>query len=220
MQVYAIIVAGGIGSRMQSTTPKQLLHVHGKPIIYYTVAAFVAANTNINIIVVCHSAIQQQIADALAPLNAHITYCHGGLSRYESVQQGLSTINQPTGLVLVHDAVRCLVSPTLIQRVIQETTIHGNAVPAIDVKDSMRIVNDNTNKAIDRKLLKIVQTPQAFLLEALQPIFKQSVQPQFTDEATVCELAGVNIHLVAGEETNIKITYPADLQFAQTLLTP
>jgi 2-C-methyl-D-erythritol 4-phosphate cytidylyltransferase len=221
MQLYAIIVAGGTGSRMQSAVPKQLLSIHNKPVIYHTVSAFAKANAAIKIIVVCHATIQQEIQQALTSLtNINITYCQGGNSRYESVQQGLAQITETQGLVLIHDAVRCLVTPQLIQHITQEAIQHGNAIPVINVKDSMRIINGENNTAIDRNLLKIVQTPQAFLLTTIQPVFKQAVQPHFTDEATVCEQAGIAIHLVQGEETNIKITYPADLQFAQHILNP
>lgn len=219
MQVYAVIVAGGTGSRMNATIPKQLMLIEDKPIIYHCISAFLAATANINFVVVCHADFKTDIMNALKDFaKANISFCTGGNTRYESVQLGLQLCADDS-IVLVHDAVRCLASPTLINAIINNAMQYGNAIPFIDVKDSMRIVDNKGNRAIDRDCLKIVQTPQGFKTNIIKPIFKQVYQSNFTDEATVCELSGIDIHLIEGEETNIKITYPTDLIFASSVLS-
>lgn len=220
MQLYAIIVAGGLGTRMGNNLPKQLMPINGKPIIAHTITAFQNTQLNFNYIVVCHANYIPQMQTALQQF-AHlkIKVIAGGNQRYNSVQNGLKLITDTVpSIVLVHDAVRCLVSPTLIKNLVNNAMLFGNAIPAIPVTDSMRLIVNNNNTNIDRATLKIVQTPQAFANTVIQPCFKNNYQPNFTDEATVCELAGVKINLIAGEETNIKITYPSDILFAENIL--
>jgi 2-C-methyl-D-erythritol 4-phosphate cytidylyltransferase len=222
MQLYAIIVAGGTGTRMQSNLPKQFIKINGKSVIQHTINAFINSQLVFNFIVVSHKNFMPLMQTELnAFTQANIQLIEGGAQRYNSVQNGLACIpTNQNAIILVHDAVRCLVSPELINNLVAQATVNGNAIPVVDVKDSMRLITaNNQNKAIERTSLKIVQTPQAFLNTVIQPCFKASFKPEFTDEATVCELAGVKINLVAGQETNIKITYPSDVLFAQNILT-
>ena len=222
MKKYAIIVAGGTGTRMGSAIPKQFLLLHDKPVLYYTLKAFLEAFDDLKIILVFpeeYQDIGKEIIDAYFDYS-RIQVTFGGETRFHSVQNGLRLVNEEA-IVFVHDAVRCLVSIDLIHRCYENTLHMGSAVPVIRSKDSVRLLNeeDNDNEVIDRNLVVLVQTPQTFHSKILIPAFQIDYKEKFTDEATVVESFGLKISLVEGEENNIKITRPVDLLIAEALLT-
>ena len=143
----------------------------------------------------------------------------GGATRFHSVQTGLSLIKEQS-VIFVHDGVRCLLSPSLIHLCYEETLQFGSAIPCIDSKDSVRILSDSGHRTIRRTDVKMVQTPQTFLSDIILPAYQVVYQEAFTDDASVAEAAGHSIHLVEGEEDNIKITTPLDLAIAEELLDP
>ena len=218
-QKIAVIVAGGSGQRMGSATPKQFLSLAGKPVLYHTIAAFKAAYDDMHIVLVVPEAHKAQIAHVLTAFDRppSVTLVDGGETRFHSVRNGLQVI-RGEAVVFVHDGVRPLVSPSLIRTCYEAALVQGSAVPAIELKDSIREVDDEGNIAADRSRFRIIQTPQTFLSELLIPAFEQPYEPLFTDEATVVERMGHAIHLVQGEEQNIKITRPADLAIAAAFL--
>lgn len=219
MKKIAVIVAGGIGTRMQSTTPKQFLHVEGKPLLYYTLNTFLSAYDDLHVILVLpeeHIASGQEIIDAYFDYN-RIQITAGGRTRFHSVQNGLNLITEES-IIFVHDGVRCLLTTDLIKRCFTEAAAYGSAIPVIPVKDSIRMVTEDGNEGLDRSSLRIVQTPQTFHSKILLPAFKIDYKPSFTDEATVVEAFGLKIHLVEGEATNLKITEPTDLAYAKYVL--
>ncbi len=219
MKKYVVLVAGGSGNRMNSSVPKQFLLLKGKPVLYYSIKTFLEAYTDMQVILVLpeeHIAAGQEIIDAFFDYR-RIQITVGGRTRFHSVQNGLQLVNEE-GIVFVHDAVRCLVSKDLIQRCYTAVVEKGSAVPVIDCKDSIRLVNENQNEAIDRGKIKIVQTPQAFYSKILLPAFNIDYKEKFTDEATVVEAYGLSVHLVQGEDKNLKITKPVDLLIAESLL--
>lgn len=219
MKKYAIIVAGGSGSRMKSVVPKQFMLLKGKPVLYYTIDAFLKAYDDCKIILVLpedHVAAGQEIIDAFFDYN-RIQIAIGGRTRFHSVQNGLQLIDED-GIVFVHDAVRCMVSKDLIQRCYEAVLHYGSAVPVIASKDSVRILTNEGNEALDRTYVKLVQTPQTFYSKILLPAFNIDYKDKFTDEATVVEAFGLKVHLVEGEENNFKITLPVDLELAEKLM--
>jgi 2-C-methyl-D-erythritol 4-phosphate cytidylyltransferase len=143
----------------------------------------------------------------------------GGATRFHSVQKGLSLINEKS-VIFIHDGVRCLLTPSLIHLCFEETLRFGSAIPCIDSKDSIRIVNESGNTPVKRSEVKLVQTPQTFLSDLILPAYEKTYQEIFTDDASVVEADHHPIHLVAGEEDNIKITTPLDLSIAEELLEP
>lgn len=217
---YAVIVAGGQGTRMGSGIPKQFLLIEGKPVLYYTIQAFIDALPDIEIILVLP---QEQLSYANMVLQAfdnrpEITLVAGGATRFHSVQNGLQHI-QEEGIVLIHDGVRPLVSKHLIHNCLEQAILNGNAVPAIAIADSMRMQNENGEyHTIDREKLIAVQTPQTFATGIILRAMAQPHHPSFTDEATVLESIGERINFVAGERSNIKITLPEDLIYATAFL--
>ena len=214
----AIIVAGGAGTRMQSAVPKQFLELAGKPVLYHTVAAFTGAFPDMEIVVVvpeAHLAFTRRLLEAFN--NTAITLVKGGETRFHSVKNGLQQVSGPS-VVFVHDGVRPLVSAALIRACYEAALVHGSAIPVTDMKDSIREIAAGGNTAVNRDRFRIIQTPQTFLSSLILPAFELPYDPLFTDEATVVERLGHPVHLLPGEESNIKITKPLDLIIAEALL--
>jgi len=220
MEKIAVIVAGGSGTRMGSEIPKQLLEINNKPILIYTIEAFVSAFDDIKIILVLPAAYFEngkQLMQNYFP-NKSIACISGGATRFDSVKAGLSLINS-SSIVFVHDAVRCLVSVNLIKLAYQTALKEGSAIPVVPIKDSIRMISGNSSQIINRDVLRAVQTPQTFKSEILLPAFNQPFDSSFTDEASVVEKLGHSVALFLGEDVNIKITVPADLEFARIVVS-
>lgn len=216
---YAIIVAGGSGTRMLSQIPKQFLDLNGKPVICYSIESFLSVFPDIQIIVVLPKDYIEHGKSVLANIQSTqpILYVEGGQSRFHSVKNGLMSV-QNRGIVFIHDAVRPCISIDLLQRLYLKAELNGNAIPCIDLKDSLRKVDFTKNRAVDRSKYKIIQTPQVFNVELIKQAFEQEYHEQFTDEATVLEGLGLEINLIEGDEANIKITKPIDLTLMSFLL--
>ena len=219
MKKFAVIVAGGTGSRMNNSTPKQFLLLQKKPVLYYTINSFLQSYDDLHIILVLpeeHIAAGQEIIDAFFDYN-RIQIAIGGRTRFHSVQNGLQLINEES-IIFVHDAVRCLVSVDLIRRCYDAAFENGSAIPVIDSRDSVRLITDEGNEALERTAVKLVQTPQTFHSKILLPAYQIDYKDKFTDEATVVEAFGLKVKLIQGEENNFKITRPVDLLVAEHLL--
>ena len=219
MKKIAVIVAGGNGTRMNTQMPKQFLLLNGKPVLYYTIDTFLKAYDDLKIILVLpeeYIAAGKEIIDAYFD-SSRIIITEGGRTRFHSVQNGLQLIDKES-IIFVHDGVRCLLSTDLIHRCYDTAVEFGSAIPVVDCKDSVRVIKGENNEAAERNNIKLVQTPQTFHSKILLPAFKIDFKDKFTDEATVVEAFGLKVHLVEGEENNIKITKPADLLIAEKLL--
>ena len=220
LKKVAIIVAGGRGLRMKHHLPKQFHLLKSKPVLYYTIKAFIDAYDNMHIILVLPNEFMangQEIIDGYFD-KSRFQLCAGGRTRFHSVQNGLELVEEES-IIFVHDAVRCMVSKDLIQRCYDSAVLNGTAIPAIDSKDSLRIVMKNGNKIIDRQKVKLIQTPQTFHSKILLPAFQIDYKDKFTDEATVVEAYGMKVSLVEGQENNIKITRPIDMLIAEALIS-
>jgi 2-C-methyl-D-erythritol 4-phosphate cytidylyltransferase len=217
MRKTAIIVAGGQGIRMQGTLPKQFLAICGEPVLFHTLRKF--NHDSIRIILVMNEAWIDYWNDLIREFEFEVQHevVAGGRSRAMSVLNGLN-LTDDNSLVAVHDAVRPLVSETLIQELYNQALQHKAVIPVVPVKDSLRIIDGNTSKAVARENFRAVQTPQVFLTSLLKESFKMEGYENYTDEASLVEASGHPIHLVNGEESNIKITVPADLVFAEAML--
>lgn len=222
MKKIAVIVAAGSGTRMNSQTPKQFMMLNHKPVLYYSIQAFLNAYDDLKIILVIpeeYVAHGQEIVDGYFD-NSRFLFCSGGRTRFHSVQNGLSMIDPiEESVVFVHDGARCLLTSGLVQRCYEKALEFGNAIPVIRSKDSIRLIEDNgENRPLNRNDVCIIQTPQTFLSKILIPAFKIDYKDHFTDEASVVEAFGLKIHLIVGDERNIKITTPVDFQLAEMLL--
>ncbi|MCX6290557.1 MAG: 2-C-methyl-D-erythritol 4-phosphate cytidylyltransferase [Bacteroidetes bacterium] len=219
MKHYAIIVAGGTGTRMKSGTPKQFILLGGKPLLMHTIQQFYKANSSIEIIIVLPGN-EIPAWNELCKKNS-FSIAHeivaGGSSRFQSVKNGLALIKEKS-IVAVHDGARPFVSEQLINDCYSAAEKNGNAVPAIRLNESIRKIQGDKNENADRNSFVIVQTPQCFDSDNLREAYQSVEQNFFTDDASVVEFGGTPIHLLEGEPENIKITYPFDLFIAGTIL--
>ena len=219
MEKYAVIVAGGSGLRMGTTIPKQFLLLRDKPVLWYSLTAFLESFEDMQIILVLpeqHLETGREILrDTCDPNRIWMTV--GGKTRFHSVRNGLRHI-QKHSIVFVHDGVRCLLTPNLIRRCFTAAMDKGNAIPATMAVDSVRIETVGGNQQVDRNKIRLIQTPQTFYSDLIKTAFEQDFHESFTDEASVVEKLGVKINLIEGENSNIKITRPIDLVIAEKLL--
>ncbi|MEP4532625.1 MAG: 2-C-methyl-D-erythritol 4-phosphate cytidylyltransferase [Cyclobacteriaceae bacterium] len=218
-QHSVIIVAGGSGSRMNQTLPKQFTRLHGKPVLVYTIEAFLTFDPEIHIVLVlpeAHFQTWKAIQNEFLP-NVKLEMVVGGASRYQSVAKGLAQIK--SGLVAIHDAVRPCVDPKTIASSFDAASQYGSGVVAVPLKDSIREVDGAESKALDRSKYQVVQTPQTFQVEKIKQAFEAGEEPFFTDDASVYEyVLGEQVKLVEGDYRNIKITTPEDLEVAALFL--
>lgn len=221
MQKFAVIVAGGSGSRMKSDIPKQFLNLAGQPVLFHTIEAFRHTGADVHIKLVLPIDQFDMWASLCSQYNFIFTgeLVAGGLTRFHSVQNGLNAITASEGFVAVHDGVRPLINSQTIVKAYELAAVSGTAVVSVPLKDSLREVKpDGTNQAVFRESFRIIQTPQVFRLDWMRDAFRSDWMPEFTDCASVLEHAGYPIHLVEGEYTNIKITTPEDLLLAEAFM--
>jgi len=213
----AIITGGGSGQRMGSGIPKQFLLLNGKPVIFHTIEKF--SGLCDDIIVVLPKEHFEFFEKHRQEFGSHlkVTLVAGGSTRIESVTNALNTLSGDV-VVAVHDAVRPLVSRRLITSAFETAEEKGSAVPVVRLRESIRQLNGSSSKAVNRELFVVVQTPQCFHAEPLKKAYAKPEVAGFTDDASVYEHNGNSIQLIDGEENNIKITYPGDIEIAASLL--
>ncbi len=219
MKLYAVIVAGGSGKRIQSGIPKQYLELAGKPVLMHTLERFKAFDNAIEIITVLPENQLRFWGELQKKYSFDVphTLVKGGKARFFSVRNGLKFVDSP-GLVAIHDGVRPFVSVDTIKRCFETAEKLGNAIPVISPSDTLRMISGEENKPINRLQVKQVQTPQVFNTDLIKNAYLQEYMPEFTDDATVLERTGVRINLVDGNRENIKITNPEDLVISTALL--
>lgn len=217
---YAVIVAGGSGTRMGGDLPKQFLELGGKPLLAHTIERFLAMKYKVEIIIVLPSAHIEYWKEYCSQnrfIFSHAVVA-GGLTRYHSVKNALKYV-APGGVVAVHDGVRPLVTTSFLEGIYESASQSDAVVPVIKPVDSMRVETEEGNKIVDRSKYFMVQTPQVFSSELLLDAYKQPYMPEFTDDASVVEAMGHKIKFVDGLSTNIKITTPGDLILAEAILS-
>lgn len=219
MKRYAIIVAGGSGSRMNSSTPKQFMLLAGKPILIRVAQAFYDFDNKTEIIIALPADYFAQWEKLCDEYDFKISHrlVTGGDTRFHSVQNGLQLISDE-GIVAVHDAARPLVSSETISRAFEAAKKFGSAVPFVPLNDSIRFYNGHESRSLDRNKHVLVQTPQCFRSDVLISAYQTDHRSFFTDDASVVESAGFTVQLVEGNPENIKITTPSDLLIAETLI--
>jgi 2-C-methyl-D-erythritol 4-phosphate cytidylyltransferase len=220
MKKYAVIVAGGVGKRMNSELPKQFMLLLGKPVLYYTLKSFLESFSDLVIILVLpeeHIEKGKELVDAYFD-PTRILFTSGGETRFHSVRNGVALAPEDS-IIFVHDGVRCLVTPKLIRYCYDSAVEQGSAIPCMPVKESIRQLTTPGSISLDRTSLRAIQTPQCFHSKLLQHAMNNiEFKEKFTDEATVMESFGIDLHLMEGEDTNLKITTPIDLMLAEQIL--
>ncbi len=214
-KIYIIIVAGGSGSRMGASLPKQFLELDGVPILQRTIEKFVSAVPEAKIITVLpksHIGTWKDMCIANA-LDCPQVIVEGGITRFHSVQNALKKV--PDGaIVMVHDGVRPLVSVGLIRSLVEKMQTERALVPVVPVVDTLA-ADDGTY--LDRRRIRAVQTPQVFFSEDIKEAYTRAYDISFTDDASVLMKTGIPVTFVEGERFNIKITTPEDLVLAESI---
>lgn len=220
-----VIVAAGRGSRMRTSESKQFLPLAGMPILIHTLLRFHNLPEVGMIVVVVPAGDEERVrrmAESYGCADKLVKIVAGGKERQHSVLKGLSILKEKTDLVLVHDGVRPFVSPHAVRAVSREAERTGAAVLAVRVKDTIKTVGADgvIQNTPDRQSLWAVQTPQAFRLSLLLEAYEAAAASDVsaTDDAMLVERLGVPVHIVEGEYSNIKITTPEDLEWAEHLL--
>lgn len=216
-----IVVAAGRGSRMGTKESKQFLELDGRPLFLRAIDTFGRFGATAEIIVVTGAAdverCERYIREADCPLVK--TVVAGGTERQHSVYEGLKQASSPW--VMVHDGVRPFIREEDIGACYGEMRRSGAAVLAVPVKDTIKIVNDTIIvDTPDRSALWAIQTPQGFRTEELLRAHEEAVSEGFlgTDDSMLAERLGIPVSVAQGDYTNIKITTPEDLDYAEFLL--
>lgn len=219
MKEYALIVAGGKGTRIKSKVPKQFLELLGKPVLLHTLEAFYRYAPHMAVVLVLPEddfATWESICRKY-DFNHPYVLRKGGESRFQSVKNGLAAI-EGEGLVAIHDGVRPLVNEDIIGASFRLAAVHQSAVAAVRLKESIRMTDMDNTRAVDRSRFRLIQTPQTFNVQLIKKAYEMKEDPSLTDDASVAERSGHVISLFEGSYENIKITTPEDLVIAEALL--
>jgi 2-C-methyl-D-erythritol 4-phosphate cytidylyltransferase len=229
-RVIAILPAAGMGTRMGTDQPKQFLEFDGAPVVIFTLRRLAACASIHEFIVATRAEDVESLASRIAQekLAQPVRVVRGGGTRQESVARGLAEVAAGTEIVLVHDAVRPLVTPEQTERVIAEARARGAAILGIPAIDTVKEVKRESlpqdvariSATIPRERIVLAQTPQAFHTEILKLAFARAAQDGAlaSDEAGLIERLGREVFVVLGSERNLKITRPADMALARFYL--
>jgi 2-C-methyl-D-erythritol 4-phosphate cytidylyltransferase len=228
MQVFAILPAAGIGTRMAGPQPKQFLALDGVPILIHSLRAFAAVARVKAIYVAVRKTEMERVEAQVAEygFTGRVHVVEGGDNRQESVAHALAALRAAEDdVVLVHDAVRPLIDAATIERTIDAVAEYGAAIVGLPAVDTIKQVERTAHGAlitstIPREFIVQAQTPQGFRFGLLQKAFAEATADGFvgTDEASVVERAGLPVAVVAGSQVNLKITQPGDLELAEFYL--
>lgn len=220
MKHYALIVAGGSGTRMGAAIPKQFLILYDKPILMHTLEVFARCPSRPSIILVLPESALPTWESLLIQYPFEVPYLlvAGGDTRIESVRNGLEAIEDTNSLVAIHDGVRPLVSPQIIEESYKVAKEKGSAITCISLKDSIRYIDANGTNSLERQNYRLVQTPQTFPTSLIKKAYQMPNIGYLTDDASVWEASGRQVNLIEGSYSNLKITTAEDLKIAEALL--
>lgn len=222
--MHLLIPAAGMGRRMGSDRNKLLLTLLDQPLLAWTLAVAEASACIDWIGIIGQPVDFPDFQEILARVNLTkpVELIPGGETRQQSVYNGLQALPTDAERVLIHDGARCLATPELFERCAAALQDWGGLIAAVPVKDTIKIVDDNQLilDTPDRKQLWAAQTPQGFEVKLLKECHEQGRQQgwEVTDDAALFEKCGLSVHIVVGEETNLKVTTPVDLSVAEFIL--
>lgn len=225
MKNIAIILASGNGSRCELDYPKQFAKVNNKTILEYTVDKFEQHKDIDEIILVCAAEYIEKVKNILSKYKKISKFISGGKTRKESSYNGVMVINENEANVLIHDGVRPFITKEIISNCIEKLKTYDAVCTTIDSSDTIFYINNNNiiTDIPDRRLIKRAQTPQCFKLS----VIKKAHELAKNDElCTVTDDCGLIMHYnladiltIDGNQNNIKITYPKDLELFKDKLT-
>ncbi len=218
----AIIVAAGQSKRLKTRMPKPFIYIdHRRTMLDMCLESFGKVPGLAYVIIVTREDYMEQAIQAIYRWKLAGIVTKGGKEREDSVLKGLEVVPQGVKTVLIHDAARPLVSPLVIQRVLDAAKRSGAAIPVMPVKDTLKVISQNkVVKTLDRTIIGAVQTPQGFKLAILKKAFKKLGRraSRLTDDSAVVEAAGIRVKVVEGELLNFKVTTPDDLRHVKDLV--
>jgi 2-C-methyl-D-erythritol 4-phosphate cytidylyltransferase/2-C-methyl-D-erythritol 2,4-cyclodiphosphate synthase len=227
MRVSAIIAAGGRGTRLGSDRPKQFLDIAGRSLLELSVSALRSSRRIDEIVVAVPAEHLEDTRLRLGALGSDVAVVAGGRRRQDSVANALAHVNRDSDIVVVHDAARPFVKRDVIDRTIDAAAAYGAAIAAVPVRDTVKqagtaLVDGSPviQATLRREEIFLAQTPQAFRREVLEAVFRDAGALDATDEAMLAERAGVQVHLVAGDPENVKVTTADDLERARARTAP
>lgn len=210
--ISILLLAGGKGERMKTTTPKQFLLIEGKPVARYSFDVFTTLPQLAEIIVICDPKFRHFFQQGSSKLL--ITFAEPGKRRQDSVYNGLKAMTQPCEFIGIHDAARPLINLKLCQRVLKAAQETGAAAPGLPAKQTIKEVDSSglVIKTLQRAHLWEIQTPQFMELTSFQKAFEYVLQNQLevTDDVSIMELSKLPVKIEEGDPHNIKITTPED----------
>ena len=213
---YAVIVAGGSGTRMGSVIPKQFSEVDGKPILRHTIEHFQSLSFKVEIVVGLpdeHKEYWKNYCRESGFLSRY-SIPSGGITRFHSVKNALQHV--PDGAVVaVHDGVRPCVTTDFLEKMFLAGEKYPAVIPVVKPVESVREILPSCaglhTCSVDRDKFFLVQTPQVFHSEVLKRAYDQPFNSRFTDDASVVESIGIEIYTEEGIRRNIKVTTPDDI---------
>ena len=218
----AILVAAGSSTRMALPTSKQFIPLLGVPTIVYTLMAFEHAHSIQDIVVVCRRQDMEQIWDCVKQYQMTKVYAvvPGGQTRQQSVAAGVAAAPTLAAYFAIHDGARPLIQPQAIDAVVQDAFLYQASALGTPVKDTIKVIDENgfIVSTPNRTALWAVQTPQVFERTLYCSAMEQAAQEDYTDDCQLVEHIGVKVHLCLGEYTNLKLTTPEDIAFAEAIL--
>jgi len=222
----AIIVAAGKGKRMGADINKVYLPLGGKPVIVHTLEAFCHIRQIDEIVVVLSAEDMDYFKKEIANrynFSKPIFTVEGGMERQISVYNGLMALPDDVDIVVIHDGARPFITPDLIGQTIEEAREYGAALVAVPVKDTIKEVKSDlrVSSTLNREILWLAQTPQAFCHSLIVKAHKKAVEQGFTatDDSALVERLGKSVRIVPGSYENIKITTKEDMLFAEYILS-
>lgn len=226
MFVSSIVAAGGSGQRLGAAVPKQFLEIGGRTLLDYSVQALLGTPRIDEILVVVPAAAVATVAAAMAA-SGRVRVVAGGARRQDSVANAFRAIDTRAEIVVIHDAARPFVTAALIERAIDAALEHGAATTAMRARETVKqaATADGglafVQATLPRETIYLAQTPQAFRREVLAAaIANGHGGGDATDEAMLAERAGFRVQLIDGDQGNIKVTTPDDLEMARLRLGP
>jgi len=226
-RVTAVIPTAGSGMRMGLKEAKQYLEIGGKPLLVHTLRTFQECHLVDSIIVVVPEKDVDYCIHQMVPryqLSKVYKVIGGGERRQDSVRNGIEAVADSCKWVLIHDGVRPFVSIELIEKVIKAARRYRAVITGLPVTETIKRADSKANvlKTIERNALWHIQTPQIFTREDIHLAHQEALKrgwTEATDDASLVEKMGISAKIIEGEERNIKITTPHDLQVARFLLS-
>jgi 2-C-methyl-D-erythritol 4-phosphate cytidylyltransferase/2-C-methyl-D-erythritol 2,4-cyclodiphosphate synthase len=220
----AIVAAGGRGVRFGADRPKQFLELGGRSILEMSVAALAASDRVDEIVVALPEEHLAAVAKAWPSAAKPLAFVAGGARRQDSVANAFAKSSRHADVIVIHDAARPFVTSDVIARTIEAARVHGAAIAAIPVRDTVKQAGDPARDGsrpiratIPRDTVFLAQTPQAFRRDVLARALEEGQSIDATDEAMLVERLGLPVHVVEGDVRNVKITTPEDLATARAV---